>query len=1609
MRSQEAIRERLILLAIVSLVAGCGTNAGGGARQVDGSAGDGAVSRRTCTTKDKQAITASKGRPCNDSYACPEGAFCDVAAGGVCNYACLDDSQCKAGLKCGCAGQCIRTTVAAMAGCARDPLLLQSPDTFDRRCTFDDECPLGSHCDPQTGRCAFRCLADADCTGGNKCSCSGRCEISSVSVRAAPALRARPSLIELPLGGKPAPVKPDLPPRSFDLDLVSSAPGGDPHVLVEAGRFLVVQCPGATSFAKFCTAKGWKWPAEATGGSYRSTLPMTVKSSDDVPGPGDVGGGAWSVRLSSAEIGNSPVVVQVAATETGDAISPAEWVPTGQVDGSGYRGTLRITSQDGVESALAVTAVAVNGELVILDETRALSPSGLTRVKLARGGTQQQAFYVPGAGATGKLVAFTRTTDEVKKHPVTQAIAGAFELVITVSVDTGGNVRSKVTLPARVDLEPATDVKPCTTGACGAGSFCSYGFCTKESVDDGSGPFAPTVRHAKKQQWLSGVVTDYIDKGGIGAPNYICARDHVRQWFGTDPSAVLRSSGDLKCSETGAVPAAFPLLQSKDSDGFQDPRWLLKDCLDELGETAPVATAGLDVFSGLGGARYFAARRCVGLGNFFSGLRASAKYDAKLYMYLLSQWVQTHGFIARQGGEERKLDAVIDGKSDFAAPSFARASYETLLDAMEASWALLMDEAQTGILDTVLASVLIAPDYRRTFIPTGLSPPATGPWHEQTYGLPPLLLEGVISHLHLVTDYIKYEADRTYADPNAALRRAKVLARQATALRSVVIMRALAQSVFDRAKASCADKCVLDWEPRWNNAVAAYIAAFQEAATEAQLYRLGRNPLGVGEEDLPLYFGDVTGTNSKFFAGSDYLIKTQARPAVAELLGSLSAVRDAWVARRQTAVQDRQEGGQLNSRIDDLARGYGQTIIDNCGLTGIESKDAIDAVFKGRISAETCYINRDCAGQKFTDDAKLRSDLYTRLDQKAVKLQLCKLALTSSRTKVKDSLKTCIGGGTNQSALLNVIDTVTLAPQVVLTAGLPDRKMVCGGKEYSVKDLWAEQGLTIVPASEMAAAQAACEARFGYSPLPVAEIEPKCLRGQIGAAMSRVRTAKQEVNAAVAQLQTVEVQLAGKWDVCTRLMKNNTDRLAAQKTLDKFRDHWKTAKGIARDVERVTDTLGGVLSGASVGAGIGAAGGPIGMVAGGMIGGAIGFFSSGASQRQKKLDDQLRLAESEYQKILENQAREIEVVQCLHEAQALKSAMAAQVATIRTQALAVDTTLIDLENLMGTVRQRATEGAAVLERERVRGAGGFAHHFWYDEKVAKFQVELVWAKRLTYLALRVLEYELQQTLAVRKLVMEATHPDQLDQALRTLEAEQASRGINGKRPEEKSLVLSLRDDILKVADRSNAGAGERAETPRDRFAGRLAEAACAIRDRNGNFLGQGIRFTLDASTNSPGRTALPLRCAERVWRVLATIQGDVSGGRTSTAAEIQLMQMNTFGSQKCDRVVDGTNLQTASIQPSKNLFRPGATSHVVDEARTYTASSLTADFNRPLSEFASMSFLNGKSEELAGRGLYSDYVLLFPRALVETGFALDKVEDVIFRFDFLSVDDTPVF
>jgi hypothetical protein len=260
-------------------------------------------------------------------------------------------------------------------------------------------------------------------------------------------------------------------------------------------------------------------------------------------------------------------------------------------------------------------------------------------------------------------------------------------------------------------------------------------------------------------------------------------------------------------------------------------------------------------------------------------------------------------------------------------------------------------------------------------------------------------------------------------------------------------------------------------------------------------------------------------------------------------------------------------------------------------------------------------------------------------------------------------------------------------------------------------------------------------------------------------------------------------------------------------------------------------------------------------------------------------------------------------------------------------------------------------------------------------------------------------------------VLVASHPDQLRDALRVLQQEVGTRTINRRRPSEASIVLSLRDEMMALADRSADPAGERQLTPMRGLQQRLIDRKFAVYDKSGNWLGQGIPFNLGPEG------ALNYRCGERLWRVTATVQGD-GLSESQPGVSLMVLKRNTFASQWCRGQGDGTQFQYGSVQPSRRLFGEQGTSTLESQANGFSTALLYPWFNIRRTDFYKDTYRDGASEELAGRGLYGDYVLLFPRDVLEgtanetdacvatqRRFPLEQVEDVLLRFDYLSVDN----
>ncbi len=494
--------------------------------------------------------------------------------------------------------------------------------------------------------------------------------------------------------------------------------------------------------------------------------------------------------------------------------------------------------------------------------------------------------------------------------------------------------------------------------------------------------------------------------------------------------------------------------------------------------------------------------------------------------------------------------------------------------------------------------------------------------------------------------------------------------------------------------------------------------------------------------------------------------------------------------------------------------------------------------------------------------------------------------------------------------------------------------------------------------------------------------QAECYKGEIGTAAMAIIGAQKNVEIATETAEAAE----GRYDLQSLFCSEKQVRLEEDlSAIDKHEERMRKL----REKRMVASAFGSFLSGATA------------MVTSNPVG-AISAMTDLATQGyQANMEE----AEAAFQANMQKRSIEEDITACFHEADMMKFGIDNEYLAVERAIIDVENALLSIANMKSRVRQFLYEGDAAVERERRRTIPSLAHHYWLDEKVSRFESDFAWAQRLTYLAMLAVEYEFQQSLGLRDSILSARHPSALFDVVRVLEQEQAGRTLNGRRPEASTLVLSLRDDILALAPRSSAQAGERDWSPAVRFGELLKSPDFAVYDNDGRYLGQGIPFSIEE------QGALELRCAERLWRLSATIQGDLLDV-SAPGAPVFVLKRNTFLSQWCHEKGDQSPYQVGSVRPSAQLFHPNGNPGGEKETESYTSGMLYPWFNVPRSEFYQESFREGASEELAGRGLYGQYILLFPEAgLLEwtqdgsVPFPLDRVEDVLIRFDLLSVDD----
>ncbi len=1000
-----------------------------------------------------------------------------------------------------------------------------------------------------------------------------------------------------------------------------------------------------------------------------------------------------------------------------------------------------------------------------------------------------------------------------------------------------------------------------------------------------------------------------------------------------------------------------------------------------------------------------------------NGTSALRNEDDRVAIRLAQRWIQLHGFIAQESVQTEQLAEVI--RTGTPGDPAVQVTLREALAASLHGWEMFLHPRFASGLAGLSPDALAKPDYRSTN-----ADPLPG--EEQGEGIAVAMLETLSSQANLASIAV----ERALATGNAS---ALDIARDVFHYEKLV--QPLIFDLFARAKTSTGP---VFWEARYQAALLRHIAAMGRLGNLTIALKKGANPLGIEEQDLPLYFfSDQTGAGGKFSAISDFLLGTSpasttnfAPFAIRQASESFDAARQAWILfqDRKTAVA--QSGAQLSERLEEIHLRFAGELTSYCGTPGDLSTTEVLDGWEGAqgepFSADTCYFKTDTASCKVNIGpwAEL-------LNTEDILYQYC----------VADELKKRVG----EDVVLRNESFAAVIANFSQCAGSAEFPVACTINGVSSDNCFQCRGGAVqfaptpdnfiniydaVAESVVEEARTTCSARFSSANTQLAGIgeidlpaldDPNCYRGSLGEAALTVRAAATEV--AIARSEYNEFQERYDIDIQSCLIAQlGNDKIEGairshNKTMTRLRNGKIMMDGIAHVAAGVKDcssTAAGTTTPAQSGA----------TVTSCVAAGAEAAAKIGSDLLQGEMDE----AQQNHDALITSIENDIQEQQCFNDAEM-------QLVGVRTQTLRIERAISELQiehfrmtELKVLAKTAYDDGLASLAAARERSVSPLAHDYWLDERLTTFKRRFRIAKRVSFLAARAVEYEFQQSLNAGGAILAAHTPDQLETALEEIWNTAGTRRINGNAPSDLKIVVSLKKGLLQLADNSGQSAGESQLSSTDRFRLLLQDRKYGVYAEDGTYLGQQVPFTIAPLEqlglgNTQGISIFARNsCAERIWSVNATIHGEAAAifvGDTPSFVDVQLLKTNTFYSQWCSPENQETSFQQASVRPGRNLFAdPGAGALVGDELglqngqSLYSRARMQAVFNVDRDRFSEDDFANGDTSELAARGLYGEYALFFPSGTLSTlqpnhsqsdGLDLNAVEDILLRIDYVSV------
>jgi hypothetical protein len=1093
------------------------------------------------------------------------------------------------------------------------------------------------------------------------------------------------------------------------------------------------------------------------------------------------------------------------------------------------------------------------------------------------------------------------------------------------------------------------------------------------------------------------------------AQRYLCQTSATGELRGaelsiskTSAQGALTSPADLACdAPSGAAQGAARFFANHLAQAPLAPSDLLAACMTDLRAAFPTGTSQAQLFASAG---------CINLPRFFRAAHWASRPAASrpanatpsaedqaadaLFHRLVQEWVQIHTFVAREGNQQEIVATVI--KADSTSPYNTAAgtgrvpSRSALLDVLENGWATLLNPAIAVPLANLAPDVLARPDYRtRSYDwrrPDEQTANATLARDDQGLGVAVTMAEGLIAYLELVENDVQAAGFAM-----STTERDRALARAAKAMRYATAVDALATQLHARAGTPAPL-----WAPRMTQAHRQLATAWVKAAAATRRLARGENPLGIDDGDLPLYFVNPTSANERFFASSDYLLGL-ADDAVDDAMLAYDRAANAWNTWHTHTVNDRLNALASKQRRTEVRVRYGTQIQELCGVKpGLAAQDVLDDWMDTDNNAEPdidpglCFLNATGPSACYWD-AQAGMNTWASASNDQVAFNVCMGGMLRHR----------LGGALRWEATrMDTFYRQLGDPAQVLAIGVlkdtANHDLVINrpngtSERYPIEE-WNEHPRLDgdLPAEYVAQAMAVCRAKYpNANPLPIQPPSSPfqneaCYSGKLGEMTLSVHTASRAVDLATSRMGDLIDRYDNAMRSCMILQGGN----ALINSLESRHANTMAELAFAKETAQAQAAAGSFISAGNVFGGLATFG--LTLISGGV--GLHGELSVDMIERKQAV------AEIRHQELMTEVRNLQQELICFNDAEQHLVGMRTAQQEIALAISERTRALVELGNLKDQVRSAVRDARAAIDREDSTNIPKFAQESWLSGFIDEFHRQMRWAKRVTYLALRAVEYEAQVALVTnREQIFRAIHPTQLEATRSAVHSQVLARNVQGRRPEEFVMQVSL----CSYLDSSSAPSGCDVEA----FRRRLTDPSNAAYNASGAWIGQWLPFALrpfDQYTD---------RCAERTWVVAAMIlsDGNANIGTTPTAS-LQLHKRNSFSSQWCDGSSQQPDLyQLSARRPCRNLFLEsgpisGNTPAASCSATGHTPAHLVETyFDNSIHPGFGGSTSHPGTQELAGMGLWGDYALFIPRAVVESHVALDHVTDIRLHFDYVSI------